>query len=1270
MPFKFKILAVSIFCFATILKGTHYSIAKNVKYSIAETKVLNIENIPFNEFAARSNTVKYRWPIASDKDLAGFELLVLEELQQVSLPNNTPTNYQHDLRIEKESGQNYLALEILPIRKTSSGNYLLESFEITYDLVDKQAAKPMTKGRSLESSILAAGGWYKLSVDHNGVYKIDESILDSLGISKETIDPRNLRVFSNPGGMLPELAGTPRPEDIIELPLFFEGDRDGVWSIGEKALFYVEGPDKLVYEEQNKMWDFELNLYDRSNYIFFTFDAGVGKRISNYVEPSGASTQVISTFHDFQGHEREIENFLDSGREFYGEAFELDQGQQFSFTFPNVVSGSIAKLSARAAGRSFVNGMSFDFDYEGSQLLRLLIPKTSVDYTAAYARVDSDIDSFTLYDNELILDVNFSKSSSSDKGWLDYIEITGERYLRYTGNQESFCNFDVDSGEISTYAISDANSSLLIWDISRFGSVSNINFMLSGGTATFQHLTDTLAQFYMFTEADVTTPKVEGAIENQNLRAYKDLDYLIISGSEFLTQANAIGQLHQEHDDLSFQVVDQKLIFNEFSGGRQDVSAIRDFIKHVYESSSSKTLKYVLLFGDASYDPLGHEQDVTLNKVMAYESQASIDPVSTYVSDDFFALLDDSEGLNLNSSAAGALDVGIGRFTVSTEAQAEAMVEKVRTYFQNSFGDWRNTVTFVADDEDNNIHINDADVVARTLQFNYPWINLDKIYFDAYPQENAAGGSRYPAVQDAINARIFDGTFIVNYTGHGGEEGWAHERVLNLSDINSWSNKDKLPLFVTATCEFSRYDDPARTSAGEQVLLSAKGGAIALMTTVRLVYSSANQNLATNFYSVVYEKESDGTMPRLGDVVKRAKNNATNGINNRKFTLLGDPALRLNYPKHRVVATTINGNNIITVPDTIISATDTTIQWNDTLKALSKVEICGVVTNEEGRKLADFNGRVYPTIFDKPLSVRTLANDENSNARDFDLQKNVVYSGMTTVENGAFCFEFIVPKDINYNVGFGKISLYAENGIVDGTGNFDSIFVGGTADSFAVDNEGPSIEIFMNDEQFAFGGLTDENPTLILVLKDSSGVNTVGNSIGHDISFSLDESPTRVNLNNFYASDLDSYQSGRVEYPLSGLASGPHTIHAKAWDVYNNSAERSTEFVVAESAELALSHVLNYPNPFSSQTRFFFEHNRPGMDLKLKISIYTISGKVVQVLEKEINSAGYLVNDISWDGLDSYGNKIGNGVYVYSLELTDPSANDKVSKIEKLVILN
>ncbi|MGH2553313.1 MAG: type IX secretion system sortase PorU, partial [Chitinophagaceae bacterium] len=631
---------------------------------------------------------------------------------------------------------------------------------------------------------------------------------------------------------------------------------------------------------------------------------------------------------------------------------------------------------------------------------------------------------------------------------------------------------------------------------------------------------------------------------------------------------------------------------------------------------------------------------------------------SSYASDDFFGFLDDNEDIN-SGAIVNLLDLGIGRVPAKNSDEAKNFVDKVATYISaQAFGPWRNNLTFIADDEDNNLHLFDAEILTATAGTTAPVFNLQKIYLDAYRQENGPGGSQYPQVNLAINNQVFNGTLIWNYNGHGGSARLAEETVLDQEIVNSWSNANRLPLFITATCDFAPYDNPGVNSIGENILLRPKSGAIALMTTTRVVFAFSNRIMNNNYLQFALQPDVNGKYRTLGDAVKEAKNYTyqTSGdvSNNRKFTLLGDPALTLSFPELKIKATKING-----IPSTLI----------DTLRSTEKVTIDGEVTDGLGNILTNFNGNVYPVVFDKLQSVNTLANDPGSQVTTFQSQTNILFKGKASVVNGNFSFSFKVPKDINYQYGNGKLSLYAENGIKDANGFFTNFIVGGTGNSTGNDNEGPQIKLFLNDELFVNGGITNQTPVLIAKFSDSSGINTASTGIGHDIVATVDnDNRIFYILNDFYQGDLNSYQQGVVRFQLPELSPGPHSLKLKAWDVLNNSSEAILEFVVANDESPELKHVLNYPNPFTTKTHFWFEHNKPGQLLDVNIQIMTISGRLIKTIHQKILTEGNRSAEIEWNGRDEFGDKLGRGVYLYKLRIT---TSDKKKKeiIEKLVIL-
>jgi hypothetical protein len=621
--------------------------------------------------------------------------------------------------------------------------------------------------------------------------------------------------------------------------------------------------------------------------------------------------------------------------------------------------------------------------------------------------------------------------------------------------------------------------------------------------------------------------------------------------------------------------------------------------------------------------------------------------------------LDDNEDIN-SGLIVNQLDIGIGRVPARSVEEARNFVDKVETYHSPAaLGPWRNELNFVADDEDFNLHLQDAEVLTATASATAPELNQSKIYLDAFQQEGGSGGGSYPQANALINSNIYSGTLLWNYSGHGGPLRLAEETVADQQTVNNWNNPARLPLFVTATCDFAPYDNPTVNSLGENLLVRPKTGAIALMTTTRVVFAFSNRIMNNNYLRFALEPDASNRYKTLGEAVMAAKNYTyqTSGdiINNRKFVLLGDPAMTLGFPLHKMKLTTVNGHDVQS--------------GTDTLSATEFVTMEGEVTDMAGVLLPGFNGTAYLSLFDKPQQVTTRGNDPSSQPVGFQEQSNILFRGKASVQNGRFSFRFRVPRDINYQFGNGKASLYAQDGSKDGNGYSGNIIVGGISGAMVDDNEGPEINAWLNDDRFVNGSITNEHPILIVKLSDSSGINTGGAGIDHDIVATLDgDNRNYYVLNNFYESDLDDYQKGTIRFQLPGLEPGPHSLKIKAWDVLNNSSEYILDFIVVGDGELKIDHVLNYPNPFTTRTSFWFEHNRPGLPLSARVEIFTVGGRLIKTLTQTINNTGNRSSEIEWDGRDEYGGKVGRGVYLYRLSVSDGGGR-KAGKWERLVIL-
>ncbi len=1179
--------------------------------------------------------------------LKNIELQVLDKKESAIISNQISSEINYQTKILYERKKPYLSITVFPFKKNKQNGkiYKFKSFKIILT-ANYQSRNKKIKKIYAENSVLATGNWIKIKLKKSGIYKISFEELKNAGIE----NPENLRIFGNGGAMLPFYNNIVPTDDLREINIQIKNNA---------VLFYAHGPVHWEYDSINKIFTQKLHLYSDYAYYFLTdnYNSGKDNTIKTETQSPAIATKTITSFNDFAYHEIDSINLLLSGRLWVNELFDYQTEYSFNFEFPNLISGSEIKLNTSLLARSPISS-SFTINIQNSTF-STVFPAVSYNYIATYASQKKE--RFTTISNggnELSVNIVYNKSTASAKGWLDYITLNVERALKFTGSQMPFQSIkSIETGAISEFILSDAGSDVTIWDISDYSQPKEIQTTYNSNTVRFKLATDSLRRFIAFDGSDYLNPEFEGndvgKIANQNLHGINKSDMVIISPPEFMSYAEQLKKLHEERDGFTVHLLSTGQVYNEFSSGAPDVSAIRNFVKMLYDRANNdeEIPKYLLLFGDGSYDNR-HQFQGNTNIIPTYQSENSLSPTQSFVTDDFFGLLDDNEG-----GSSGLVDIGIGRLPVKNNAEAQTAVDKIKMYLDiQSMGDWRNKICFIADDEDNALHMWQADQLTQKVRYNYPVFNIDKIYLDAYKQESSSLGQRYPEVNKAIDDNISRGILLINYTGHGGESGLAEERIITVDQINKWVNPYKLFVFMTATCEFSRFDNYNMTTAGEYVFLNKTGGAVALFSTTRLVYASPNFFLNKNFYNYVFEKNpSTGKRYRLGDIMRLTKNVSGTGINKRNFTLLGDPALPLSYAQQKIITTSIKNN--------------TTNQETDTLKAFDKITIEGVIQDQSGQTDNQFNGVVFPSIFDKFKLIKTLNND-GEGAFEYHSQDSKIFKGKASITNGKFKFSFIVPKDIKYNIDTGKISYYALN---EQSGNdaygFDkNIFIGSISNSGYLDQKGPQIKLYLNDENFVSGGITDNNPAILAFVEDESGINTTGSGIGHDISAIIDDDPNmQYKLNDFYESETDDFTKGSIKYPLNNLPAGEHKLSLKVWDVYNNSAQDSILFTVTDVNEFKISHVLNYPNPFSTNTSFFFEHNRPNELLNILIQIFSVNGKIVKSIHSEIITQGYRIEGIPWDGKDDFGNKIGRGVYFYKISVRTEN-NEKTEYTEKLLI--
>jgi hypothetical protein len=1110
-------------------------------------------------------------------------------------------------------------------------------------------------------SVLATGNWYKMEVADQGIYKIDLPFLSSLGLSGN-LPSEQIRLFGKRQVLLPESNGEPYHDDLQELAIQVVDGGDGVLNGSDYILFYSTGPHLWRADTIGRRFSHVNNIYSDKVYYYLTV-GGIGKRIAGQTA-APLPPVTVSTFDERYFHELDSVNFLSSGKEWYGEELSAmpnrSLSRSFSIPLETPVFGSPLTLVSNVAARSVNVASTFRAALNNVVFQNLAVPFVGSTPYDPFAQQTQQESAINLLQNTGLLTYTFASTGFNAQGWINWFEVFYRRQLALPATSTLFFRDWSSYGTPAVgFQITDADAATQVWDITDPFTPVKMNASLTGSTLQFSNEAKFFHEYAAFRTATLS-PRAIGKMANQDLHNTQNVDYLMVVHPPFLAQAQRLAAFHEAHNNLKTQVVTTEQIYNEFSGGIPSPVAIRDFVKMYYDrykATWNNNGKYLLLFGRASFD---YKARLATNTgfVPTYESVNSLEPIGTHLADDFFGFLDDHEDINA-TVVVNQLDIGIGRVPARSVEEAANFVDKVIAYHTPAaYGPWRTQVSFVADDEDINLHVQDAEVLTGTVASTAPLFNTYKYYLDAYKQEGTTAGGRYPQANQAINNALYNGTLIWNYSGHGGWQRLAEEVVLDQEIVSGTNNESRLPLFITATCDFAPFDQPNIYALGENLLVRPKTGAIALMTTTRVVFANSNRIMNNNYLQYALQPNADGQYKTLGQAIQAAKNytyqNSGDNINNRKFVLLGDPAMRLGFPQMNVVATKINGQAITATPDT--------------LRATELVTIEGEVRSKTGTLLTDFNGVVYLSLYEKPQTTETLGNDPASPPMSFVTQTATLFKGKVTATGGRFVGKFRMPKDINYQYGAGKLSLYANDDQQDAAGFSTNIIIGGIGNGNNTDKVGPSIKAYLNDDRFVNGSIANEQPVLLLHLADSSGINTGVSGIDHDIVATLDgDNRTYFVLNDFYESKLDSYQEGVVRFQLPPLAPGHHSLKIKAWDVVNNSSETMLEFTVVNNDELVLDHVLNYPNPFTTKTAFWFEHNKPGVDLQTTVEIYTVAGKLLKTLRNTINTQGNRSNEVEWDGRDDFGNKIGRGVYIYRLTVRSADGK-KANKLQRLVV--
>jgi len=1260
--FVFFIVGNSVFSQKKETKSVHLKWIENTNFVISANKSSRTSIVEHNFLDKNSNpTFTKTWNVSKGVDIHDFTLhnIVFKTIptSRYALFNiqKIPKKLKVTFNIVNAKNKTLAILNITPLIKEGNVLKKIISFDLEYSLVAKNNKK--NRSSTIKNSVLATGNWYKFAVDTTGVYKIDKAFLQNLGINTSAINPKNIQIYGNGGAMLPLKNSDFRHDGLQENAIYVSGEADASFDDNDYILFYAKGSHQWVNTATSEInlnqISHQFNIFSDTAHYFITIANTEGKRIPNQLQITAIANQQLTTYHDYTFYEKDIVNLFAIGQQWFGENFSIENTQSFTIPFNNIDASEDIIVKVRGVAESSLTSQ-MEVKVNNQSLFQVNFLARS-GLTLAVANQNKA--SIPLTGNNVTVEITYNNNGNpSAKAYLDYIEILGKKKLIATGKQFSFRNFDaINSAGVFEYTITNASNVSFVWNVTNPINPTNILNETTNANFTFKLNGGNSHEYIVLNENDYYTPQqIENSVvANQNLHSLSNIDYIIITQEFLAEQAQRLADYHIQNSNLKVAVIPLHQIYNEFSSGNPDITAIRDFVKHLYDNATTNQIKYVCLFGDASYDykdRIGGNNNI----VPVFEAYDSFNNATSFVTDDFYGMMDANEG---EMHSFEKQDVVTGRIPVSDPLQAKQVVDKILGYYSSqAFGDWRTQITLIADDIDaageEILQIN-MEQIANDITANKPFFNLKKIYMDAYTQQTSSGGNRYPTVNTEITNQVEKGTLLIDYFGHGGEDGWASERILEVSEIQNWKNNIKLPLFITITCEFTRFDNPLRKTAGEFVLWNEKGGAAALISTTRAIFISVGRSINEQLIKVLLEFNNENLS--IAEALMQTKNQFSTP--QRYFIYsIGDPAMHLSVPKPEIKITKMNN----------VSVT----QSLDTIKALSYVKFEGEIRHLNGSVVTDFNGELSVTVFDKPIQKTTLDNDNRNVTMQFSAIESILFKGRSAVENGKFTFDFVAPKDLKVAYGKGKLSFYATNNRIDKAGYNLDVVIGGINANAPEDNTGPVVQLYLNDLNFVDGGNTNESPLFIAVLEDENGINTSITAVDHDIVAILDNNQTNpIILNDYYQTELNNYKKGKVKYPFRNLSPGLHTITLKVWDTYNNLSQATLSFFVVDDSDLVLTNVLNYPNPFVNYTEFWFNHNKPNELLNVQVQIFTVSGKLVKTINETVQSEGNLIRTITWNGLDDFGSKIGKGVYIYKLKVTSLNSNATAEKIEKLVIL-
>ena len=1104
-------------------------------------------------------------------------------------------------------------------------------------------------------SVLNTGTFVKVSVKESGVHSISYETLKSWGLK-----PENVAVLGYGGAVLTEDFTKHHWDDVPAVAFYMHKGSDGVFNAGDYILFYAQGATAWQFGQNG--WTHTQNPYSDKGYYFVTDQVHLQRLIETDTEVYDSASQIdVDWYTAICVHEKDSVNLIDpkgksgGGREFYGEYLNTQyRNKSFRFALHNVRTDLAASCVVDLAAYSGeVAPVQVTYAGVGKTAKMAAIQVAHYHTKATKAKVQLSV--YPTSTSEQVVSLMYKGNQATAMAYLNYIEMQVPCSLTMVGNEMPIVNSTyVNQYQSMRFRMQGASATTQIWRITNGVDVVQMPTKSEGGTTTWVG-PNASAERYLAVNVDANgwkEPEMEGVISNQNLHALEGIDYVVICPEAFREPSIRLAKKHEQIDGLTWAVVTDEEVYNEFSSGTPDASAYRWLMKMLYDRANGDAVnqpKNLLLMGDGTFDNRKRFSVSGDRVLLTYQAKLdTITEIMAYATDDYFGFMADNAGIYEGefNDVRAQMNIGVGRLPVKNLQEANEVVDKLCTYMDDKvLGKWKSQILFMADDGDHGLHVQTADGGAERLRKKNKDFIVNKIYLDAHTQEVSAAGESYPLAKNQFDNLISTGVLFMDYSGHGGYNNITNELFMKTADILKMTNVNQGFWFL-ATCSFSHFDG-GEVSAGEHAVLNPNGGAIGVLSACRTVFATQNtifnRNLCDTLFGHSNPYEYNMT---LGEATRIAKNKTGYDSNKMAYILLADPAIKMNYPTDLQVKTVIDV---------------------DTMHALTVQKISGYIQTPDNTVATWFNGKLDITIYDKMQQITTRDNDEtvedNKTKITYNDYPNLLFSGQADVVDGNFDFSFMVPKDIRYNYGNGRIVYYAydEETRDEAVGHYEDFVIGGSSSLMANDTTGPDLTIYLNTPAFQNGDQTYEFPHFYADIYDENGINTVGTGIGHDLMLVIDEDPKQTYiLNSYFSASSNSYQSGSVSYKMPEQSEGPHTLTFRAWDMYNNSSTASLNFQVVKGMDPQIYNITTYPNPVSASGELNIEvqYDQPDEIIEMQVIVCDVSGKLV-----------YTHNQTGVDGLRWSMNQIVSqpGVYVYRIKIKTATSNF-VSKAGKIIV--